>query len=174
MAPGRFSLERATLRDVDLLVEHRHKLFEEMRPRTPEEHTIGDRSYRTWARRLMKKGELIGFIIRNGGEPVASGCVWLRENPPFPGYPAGKRPYLLSMYTEPAFRGKGYAARIVREAMRWSKQNGYPRMALHASPMGRSLYKKLGWERGWEMQAYLVKRHPPRRKARTLRRKRRV
>jgi GNAT superfamily N-acetyltransferase len=153
----RATLSLATIRDVDILVAHRHKLFEEIRPRTPEEHRIADRSYKGWATKLMKQGKLVGFIMRNRVEPVASGCVWLRENPPYPGRAAGPRPYLLSMYTEPAYRGRGYACRIVREAMRWSKKNGYTRMALHASEMGRSLYKKLGWERTWEMQAYLVK-----------------
>ena len=62
---------------------------------------------------------------------------------------------LLGMFTEPAWRGKGIARRIVQAAMRWSRERGYPRITLHASKMGRPVYEKLGFERTWEMRRFL-------------------
>jgi len=59
------------------------------------------------------------------------------------------------MYTEPKFRGRGLATRIVNEAMRWSKRNGHAVMTLHASKQGRSVYSRLRWERTWEMRVRL-------------------
>lgn len=171
----RFRIRRATLRDLDILVEQRHRMFDAFRKVTKEEHEVGDREYRKWARRLMEKGELVGWIAETvpGRKAVAGGAVWLLEHQPRPGVPAGKTPYLLSMYTDPGHRGRGLATRIVREAMRWSRENGYRRMTLHASRFGRGVYRRLGWERTWEMRVVLGRvpgrlRRPSRERARAL------
>jgi GNAT superfamily N-acetyltransferase len=62
------------------------------------------------------------------------------------------QPYLLSMYTEPAFRGCGLAKKIVLESLRWVKKKGFPRMTLHASEMGKNIYAKLGFKPTNEMK----------------------
>lgn len=111
-----------------------------------------DKVYRRWARKLLKNGELVGWIVEVSKKPVASGCIWLKPVPPLPGYEGGPQPYLLSMYTEPEFRGKGLAKKIVLESLRWAKKQGFFRMTLHTSDMGKSIYEKLGFERTWEMK----------------------
>ena len=156
----RFRIRRATLRDLETLVEQRHRMFDAFRKVSKEQHVIGDREYRKWARRRMKRKELVAWISETipGNRPVAGGAVWMIPHQPRPGNPAGSTPYLLSMYTDPDFRGRGLASRIVREAMRWSRDNGYKRMHLHASKFGRSVYRRLGWERTWEMRVDLSRR----------------
>jgi len=146
-------IRRATLRDLEVLVRHRRRMFEDMgRRHTAKDWEIGDREYRRWVKRLMSKGEFVGWIaVTPEGEPVAGGAVWLQERQPRPGHGPIKAPYLLSMYTERAFRGRGLASRIVRESMRWSKKQGFPYMTLHASTEGRRVYKKLRFTRSWEM-----------------------
>jgi len=153
------------LRDLEVLVDHRHRMFDAFRKISALEHELGDREYRKWARLRMKKGEFVAWIIERSRDrlPVATGAVWLLEHQPRPGRPAGKAPYLLSMYTDPNFRGRGFASRIVRESMMWSRQNGFSRMSLHASKFGRSVYRKLGWERTWEMRVVLSRREARRR-----------
>ena len=153
-------IRKATLQDLPVLIHHRRRMFEDMPRRySAEEYAAHDREYRRWAKRLMSKGELVAWIAETaGGAAVAGGAVWLQERQPRPGKPAHKAPYLLSMYTEREFRGRGLASRIVKEAMRWSRKNGYTFMTLHASTQGRSVYKKLQWERTWEMQFILKKK----------------
>lgn len=172
----RFSVRRATLRDLETLVDQRHKMFDAFRDVPEEAHAIGDREYRKWARARMRRKELVAWLAETvpGGRAVAGGAVWLIEHQPRPGTPAGKTPYLLSMFTEREFRGRGLASRIVREAMRWARGNGYPRMTLHASKFGRSVYRKLGWERTWEMRVMLgsAVRRPPATGRRTAKRPR--
>jgi len=72
-------------------------------------------------------------------------------------------PYVLSMYTEPEFRGRGVASRIVREMMRRSRARGFGRIVLHASRFGRSVYERLGFESGSEMRRELIRRPASRR-----------
>ena len=64
-------------------------------------------------------------------------------------------PYLLSMFTEPAHRGKGYASRIVREAVSWARMHGYDAVTLHASDYGESIYRREGFTRTVEMRLRL-------------------
>jgi GNAT superfamily N-acetyltransferase len=131
-------------------------MFEEVHHRSPEDHETGDNSYREWVRRMMKEKLLIGFLVlADNKKPVAGGCLWLKEAQPSPGFPGGRVPYLMSMYTEPGFRGRGFATMIVKEAMKWARRNGYRMMLLHASKMGRPIYAKLGWKRTREMRVAL-------------------
>lgn len=109
-----------------------------------------DRRYAAWARARMKSGTFAGFLVESRGAVVAGGCVWLQPRQPRPGF-HGRLPYLLSMFTEPAHRGRGLATRIVRAATAWCRSRGFRRMTLHASIPGRRVYSKLGWQRTWEM-----------------------
>lgn len=89
------------------------------------------------------------------GRIIASGGIWFRPEQPRPGIPQLSVPYILSMYTEPAFRGQGQAGRIVREALRICRRAGYTRVTLHAARKARRLYTRFGFERAWEMRAPL-------------------
>lgn len=146
-------LRQATLADLDLLVRHRRAMWADMDVTyTREDLDAADPVYRAWAARRLRTGRFVGFIVEERGRPVASGCVWVKRVHPRPAAATLDEAYLLSMYTEPAHRGKGHAERIVRAALAWARERGLPRMTLHASDMGRPLYEKLGFERRWEMK----------------------
>src|SRR5262245_13318246 len=155
MGREKISVRRARLADLDVLVAHRRGMFEAMGQRDAKLLAQHDRDFRRWLRPRLKRGEYVGFIAEAGNRPVAGGSVWLQEHQPRPGFPGGKLPYLLSVFTEPEFRGRGLASKITKAAMAWSREQGYRTMTLHASRMGRRVYQKLGWERTWEMKSKL-------------------
>ncbi|MHB1907854.1 MAG: GNAT family N-acetyltransferase [Nitrososphaerales archaeon] len=148
-----FHLRRATRRDIDTLVMHRHAMFEDLRHRTRREHLVGDRAYRKFVLEMLARKTFACFVVETKDrEIVASGCVWLRERQPHPGKTSpSKEAYLMSMYTKKEHRGKGFATKIVKEAIKWAKKKGYSSLNLHASFMGRPVYKKLGFKRTHEM-----------------------
>ena len=167
---ARARVRPATERDLDLLIRHRRRMFEDM---GYDEPAILDRFepfYRRWARQRLRSGRLVAFIVEDPSQgAVASGCVWLQEFLPNPGRRSQRVPYLMSMYTEPKARKKGHARRIVREAIRWCRQNGHSRMFLHASSMGRGLYREFGFERTWQMRLRLLPGRPARARSRKRR-----
>ena len=146
-------IRRATLKDLDVLVHQRRGMWEDMK--VPGDYDAADRVYRRWARQRMRSGRLIGFLAESGGRVVCGACIWLQDVQPRPHVPGRFVPYLMSMYTEPGFRRRGIATRIVREAIRWSKARGYPRLVLHASDKGRPVYERLGFEPTTEMRLLL-------------------
>lgn len=169
-----FRLRAATAADLTLLVRHRRAMHAELHDYPPAALDAADRVYRRWIVSMMRRKQAICWIAEDElGAPAGSGCVWLRENQPRPEELGGKRPYLMSMFTDPAFRGRGVATLLASRAMEWSRNHGYFRLTLHASKMGRPIYERLGFTAGSEMRIDLpAPPVAPRRSARTVRRRR--
>jgi len=164
-ARGGVTYRKTTLADLGLLVDHRHRMWSDIAHHSESEISDHDPRYRVWARSRLKSGELVGIVARTtDGEPVASGCVWYRPDQPRPRLPSLVSPYILSMFTEPAWRGRGVATRIVKELLREIRRAGYPNVELHASRFGRHVYGRLGFDRTWEMRLWLDRRSAPKKK----------
>jgi len=130
-----------------------------------------DRAFRRWTRSRMKNKRLVAWLgEKRDGTIVACGCVWLQPVHPSPQRKRTLRPYLLSMYTEPESRGHGIATKIVQAAMDWSRQQGYHVLTLHASDMGKRVYKRLGFKPTSEMRVLLDSPRPQRHRAPRVRR----
>lgn len=143
----KFTIRRATLKDLDVLVYQRRKMWEDIDNFDRRSLDVGNREYRVWARNRLGNGTLLGWVVESSDSVVVDGgCVWLQPIQPRPSLKKRRQPYLLSIYTEPSFRGRGVASDIVKAAVKWSRANGYPYVALHASDMGRGVYEKLGFE----------------------------
>lgn len=146
-------LRRADRSDLATLVAHRRAMWRDIGGNSDTALNAEARAYRRWLQRMVGERRLIGWVAETeAGTPVASGCLWFAESQPRPREPQLFRPYLLSMYTEPEFRGRGVASSIVRAAVDLARQRGFGRITLHASEQGRPVYAKLGFERTWEMR----------------------
>ena len=155
-------VRRATLKDVNLLVRHRRLMWVDIARHTKRQLDAADPVYRRWIAARLRSGTAAAFIVEARGAPVASGVLWLMESHPRPGWSRTTQGYLLSMYTEPAFRRRGAAASIVRAALRWSKAQGVDRVTLHAAPKGRRVYEREGFRRTHEMRVFLNEPRPRR------------
>lgn len=156
-AAWRAMLRPGEPKDVDLLVRHRRRMWEDIGGHEESALDAADTPYRAWLEARLRDGTLAAFITEElSVGAVASGCVWLQPVQPRPNYPGEAMPYLLSMYTEPAHRGRGHAEAIVRAAMAWARERGYPRMSLHASLQGRRIYERLGFATTGEMRVNLA------------------
>jgi GNAT superfamily N-acetyltransferase len=156
-AVARARLAKATVGELDVLVLHRRRMWQDIGGRTVRQLDAADPVYRKWLRGRLKRGKCAAFVVDEGGEAVASGVLWIQEAQPRPGWRGTRQGYLLSMYTEPGSRGRGHATRIVRAAVRWARAQGVDRVTLHASPQGRRVYASAGFERTWEMRRLLRK-----------------
>jgi GNAT superfamily N-acetyltransferase len=101
---------------------------------------LSDGSYRAW---LMENED--GVVAGGGGLLIAA---W----PGFPGERQSRRAWILNMYTEPAYRRRGIARRLVETMIEWCRAEGFRAVALHASQQGRPLYESLGFRPTNEMR----------------------
>jgi GNAT superfamily N-acetyltransferase len=148
-----FRLSYARKGDINLLAEHRKRMWLEIRPEYEREvRATGERT-RKWIGDQLSKGSLVGLVVRTAdGEVVGSGCIWLREEQPRPTNMRLVVPYLMSMYTVKRFRRRGVASLIVKGALKWCKANNFDIIVLHASEEGREVYEGLGFEPSNEMR----------------------
>jgi len=166
-----FKVRPAGERDIPTLTSQRHKMFEDMHSPPPKDHAVHDKAFPGWAKREIKAKRLICFLVEaDDGRTVGGATLWLREVQPYPGFAGGMIPYLMSVYTEPDFRGMGVGSLVINHAMDWAKDNGYPSMSLHASKDARKIYESLGLESGnemgYEFKSKSESRRLPRRRAR--------
>lgn len=156
MEQGNFLLRKGTQDDVDILVDHRLRMFEEINPNRDEYDPEFNNVTKEWITKKMSENNFVAFIAGSrDGRLAGSGCILIKEDQPRPARLNCYAPYLLSMFTEPGFRGQGVASLIIRESIKWAKENGYDRMDLHASAVGREIYHKFGFRQTNEMRLYL-------------------
>jgi GNAT superfamily N-acetyltransferase len=151
-----FKVSFAAASDLDLLVRHRVGMWIAIRPELAAQAREMSVLTRDWIKKMLSEGRLIGFIVKTESDQVAgSGCIWLREQPPRFSDSRLEAPYLMSMYTEEAFRRKGVASLIVQKAIEWSKTHGYSTITLNASEEGIPLYERFGFKMTTEMRLKL-------------------
>ena len=149
----KLKVRRASLKDLAVLVHQRRAMWIDLGVKDEAAHEKGDRDYKRWAETRFKKHQFFGWLVEDQrGRIAGGGCVWLQSIQPRPHRVGQHQPYLLSMYTEPEFRGLGVASMVVNAAIDWSRKSHYQRLMLHASEMGRGVYKRLGFKRTWEMR----------------------
>lgn len=146
----------ATLADVPTIVHQRHAMFAEMGDGTPESLERMDAAYALWLREKMANDEYLGwFALDAAGAPVSGVGLWAQEWPAGPIDQTGKRAYLMNVYTEPPYRQRGLARRLVQIALDWARQHGMETALLNASKAGRPLYESLGFDQSSEMRLTL-------------------
>lgn len=165
VAGSSLSLRRAREEDLATLVEHRRRMFREIGRWRSGALARSARAYRRWAIKELSGRRMFGFVVEErGGGIVGSGVVWLQPSQPRPAPLARlSMPYIMSMYTEPRYRGRGVASSLVEAMVRWAVQRGYRRIFLHASKKGRPVYERLGFQDGNEMRLDLPARRATRR-----------
>jgi len=153
-------LREATPADIATLVKHRRWMFEDMaRVEGAMLHVADldamDVAYAAQLRRHLSEGVQRAWVIEAGGQIVASGALLFAEWLARPNDLTERLAYLHSVFTEPEFRRRGLARRIVATAIESCREQGLRRLMLHASHSGRPLYESLGFTATNEMRLVL-------------------
>ena len=152
----RFTIRFATPEDVEVIAQHRARMFDEM----GEVPTEAFESLRAKSRErlhdLLSRGEYVGWLAIPVQHPeiIAGGAgVQLREVLPHPLLRAsagnkiaeGRHAIIINVFTEPPWRRQGVAMLLLQRIIDWTRAEQLDRLVLHASEAGRSLYERLGF-----------------------------
>lgn len=135
-------LRRATLADVDSLVELRALMFAEMGVASDGVGWAG--SARGWFARAVDDPAVCLVVVERDGELLSCGLAELRLGAPGPTCPTGVTAQLSNLVTRPGSRGRGLAGRCLAELLEWSGEHA-DRAELHASGQGIGLYRSWGF-----------------------------
>ncbi len=109
-----------------------------------------------YLRAAMTSGAYTAWMAETPeGRVIAGAGVAISAWPGSPDDPSGRRALVLNVYTEPEFRRRGIARRIMETVIVWCREEGLGSVSLHASDFGRALYESLGFRQTNEMRLYL-------------------
>jgi len=139
---------RATIEDIPALCEARVKQLvdEGLQPDEPIQDDL-----RVYFEKTLSDETLVEWVLEDEGKIVATAGIAFMPFPPTFSNPIGTRGYVTNMYTAPSHRGRGIATHLLALLMDEARQRGVHKIVLHASKMGRSVYKRQGFHpaNGW-------------------------
>jgi GNAT superfamily N-acetyltransferase len=140
------TIRRATLDDLDTLVRLRVALMREMGAVDGVgEGALGEAVRRYLVAELPTGRFLAWVAVAGAGAPIACGGLVFLQKPPSPQNHSGREAYIMNMYTEPTWRGRGLAARIFDAIVAHVRGAGVDSLRLHATEAGRPLYERAGF-----------------------------
>lgn len=151
------TIRMATVDDVLIIVHHRRAMFTDMGYPDPEVLDCMQVSFMPYITRALAEGTYRGWLAQTSdGRVVAGGGLIVHEWPSRPVCPAEpRRAYVLNVYTEPEYRGRGIARQIMANIVEWCRAQRIRWVSLHASVLGRPLYESLGFGPTNEMRLKL-------------------
>lgn len=154
--PQEFRVRQAGIDDLETVLHHRVRMFEDMGGRDPAVLDHIRRLSRTFFDRALREGTYRAWLAETtDGEVVGGGGVLIADGPGSPGENEPRRAWILNVYTEPEFRRRGVARSVMQIILEWCGGEGFATIYLHASPEGRALYESLGFQRNNEMKLML-------------------
>jgi GNAT superfamily N-acetyltransferase len=144
-------LRELDLSDIDAICAHRTRMFIEAGHQI-EKVAAMTAPFRRWLEEALSDGRYFGYAAHEDRELL--GAVGLMELawPPHPAHPTdARRGYVLNLFVEPEYRGRGIAAALMEAADREFERRGIGYAILHATAAGKPLYERTGWTGTGEM-----------------------
>jgi len=143
---------RATVDDSELITRHRKAMFADMQDAEDTVLSEMARKFEPWVRRMIAEAKYTGWITHDGEQAVGSaGLLILDWAPHFLDPHCDQRGYILNVFVEPGYRGRGIAKALTVECIAEAKRRGIGVVALHASKKGQPVYETLGFKTSNEM-----------------------
>jgi len=134
-------LRRASVDDVPTVVRFGASMFQSMRET--------DMRWIPHAELVLREGIDAGCmmaIVAEENAAIVSSAVGVRlRRLPSPNNQLGRGGYIQYVWTEPAFRGRGLARRVLDELMQWFREQQVANVDLHATDVAESLYRAMGF-----------------------------
>jgi ribosomal protein S18 acetylase RimI-like enzyme len=137
--------------DIDLVCHHREEMFREAASAEANLKAMAD-PFRTWLAARLTDGKYFGFVAEDDSQPIGAIGLMVLDWPPHPLHPNEDRHgYVLNLYVEPSYRGRGVARDLMRFSDSELTKRGLTYAVLHATQAGRRIYEQIGWASTTEM-----------------------
>jgi GNAT superfamily N-acetyltransferase len=142
--------------DCATICSHRRRMFAEDGVDAATLDALAE-PFATWLQERLDDGRYFGFVAEDDGVIVAGIGLFVLDWPPHFLHPrSAERGYILNVFVEPEYRGRGLAAELMGRSEEEFRHRGIVYEVLHASKKGRPVYEKLGWTASAEMSKRLV------------------
>ncbi len=104
--------------------------------------------------RHLADGTFVAWLAIAEGRIIGTGAMSFVEKPPYFGCPNGRIGLLSSMYTDPAYRRRGIARKLLSHAVEEARSHGCGVVQVTASDMGVLLYTDFGFVKNHNFMQY--------------------
>jgi GNAT superfamily N-acetyltransferase len=141
--------------ELSVVLHHRRQMYVDMGTTDVAMLDEIERASRGLFGDALRNGTYHGWFVDVDGRVIAGGGVLLVPFQPGPRELRPIRPFIVNVYTEPPYRRRGLARRLMEQMIEWCRVQGYAGVTLHASDAGRSLYTSMGFVATNEMRLRL-------------------
>ena len=154
VATPELQIREVTQDDLEEILVHRRRMFEDMGHRDVIVLDEIVRSSRPVLREFLREGSYVGwFVVAAQGRVAAGAGLLISPSLSGPFAPnRTERVYLWNVYTYAEFRKRGLARMLTRRSIDYCRERGHKILWLHASEYGRPIYESLGFEPTNEMR----------------------
>jgi len=137
---------KADIKDIETLIDLRIDFMKEVMGIKDDQKDVELRKLLfEYFSDLIPKDEFVAWLAISEDKVIATSGLSFYKRPPSYKNFEGKVAYIMNMYTLPAYRGKGVAKALFSKIIEEAKAMGYHYFSLHATEMGRPIYKKFGF-----------------------------
>ena len=150
------SYRKATLEDLPQVLQVRIDFLRWVNHLGPDADLSPlERQTRAYLERAMEEGSCAIHLAFEGERFVGLGCICFYWVMPSHDNPSGHRGYIMNLYTQPDYRGRGIAHAVMDRLIQEARDRGVNFISLEATVQGRKLYAQYGFvpmEREMELQ----------------------
>lgn len=134
---------KATIQDIPYLVTIRKKqlIDEGIIPSVDMDKELTQYFYEKLSDHTM-----IEWLAEEDKKIIATAAIIFFEFPPCFTNKTGKKGYIANVYTAPEFRRRGIATSMLDRVVKEARERNVEHLWLEASKMGRTVYKKYGFQ----------------------------
>ncbi len=155
MPPENILIREAALADIAEILRQRRRMYEDIHHTDSVVLDAVVSLSSTYLKTAMANGSFRAWLASDGNRVVAGGAVIISPWPAHPYDLECRRATILNVFTDPEYRRRGIARKLLQTIIAWCQREGFARVTLHASPEGRHLYESLGFEPSNEMRLSL-------------------
>ena len=149
------TIREASLNDIPEILRQRRGMYVDMNYK--DAPALDAMAFLTadYLAKALTDGSFRAWLACHETRPVAGGAVIITPWPAHPYDLECRRATILNVYTEPDYRRRGIARKLMHTMIDSCQLAGLARVTLHASDDGRHLYESLGFEPSNEMRLKL-------------------
>lgn len=148
---------KATLIDIEELIDFRIRMRNEREDSIDgvELDKFKENSYKYFQEHISDNS-FISWVVEENGKIEAVSGISFYFVPPTYSNTSGEVAYIMNMYTNPCYRRKGIATKLLDLLVKEAEERKLTKVILNASDMGRHLYEKYGFKDGVDDMVYYI------------------
>src|ERR1035441_3182048 len=149
------NIRKALLADIPEILRQRRSMYEDIHYTDSIALDAMATLSSAYLKIAMADGSFRAWLAADANRIVAGGAIVISPWPAHPYDLECRRTTILNVYTDPDYRRRGIARKLMQTIIAWCQREGFARVTLHASDEGRHLYESLGFEPSNEMRQKL-------------------